>query len=439
MHRKILTLRYIEIRIRTKTTHIYKQMTYTPYFPDKLQSTILLPSSKSISNRALLLCAMSGKNAEVKRMSKCDDTAVMWKNLTQRPFAADIMAAGTAMRFLTAYFAICPNEEHIVTGTQRMRERPIGVLVDALRDLGADISYVENEGFPPLHIKGTQLSGGNLKLPANVSSQYISALLMIAPLMKKGLKLELLGEIISLPYINMTISMMKQFGAKVSWISENAIRVEPKAYNKDLCYTIESDWSAASYWYEIVALSPDKDAQISLPWLNQESLQGDSAIQTYFEPLGVTTTFDAENSCAIIQKNSKRRINKNKVYEINLVNQPDLAQTLVVTCAALQQPFRFTGLRSLRIKETDRMAALQNELAKFGIALGIEGDECLFITQYPDKGIHYNGTPIATYHDHRMAMAFAPMALVCDNKLEIDNPEVVSKSYPNYWKDIEQL
>lgn len=414
-------------------------MNYTPHFPAHLQATIMLPSSKSISNRALLLCALSGNSSEVKRKSDCDDTNVMWKNLTQRPFTADIMAAGTAMRFLTAFFAICTDEEHVITGTQRMRERPIGVLVDALKSLGADISYEEKEGFPPLRIKGRKLHGGTLHLPANVSSQYISALLMIAPRMDCGLTLILEGEIISRPYINMTIAMMRSFGANVEWADEHTLKVDNKAYTPGITYAVESDWSAASYWYEMVALSPDKDARIVLPWLDEESLQGDSAIRKYFEPLGVETHFDAERHCAILTKNADLKISPDECYKLHLVDQPDLAQTLVVTCAALQQPFYFTGLRSLRIKETDRMAALQCELAKFGIDLGIEGDEALYIQSYTSSALQYNGTPIATYHDHRMAMAFAPLALKCCNKVEIANPEVVSKSYPNYWKDLESL
>lgn len=412
-------------------------MNYTPIFPDKLRSTILLPSSKSISNRALLLCALSGNDARVERRSVCDDTNVMWKNIAERPHTADIMAAGTAMRFLTAYFSICQDEEHVITGTQRMCERPIGVLVDALRTLGADIEYVGKEGFPPLRIMGKKLHGGTLSLPANVSSQYISALLMIAPCMESGLTLQLVGNVISLPYINMTIKMMEAYGAKVAWTSKDTLKVENSAYKPNTSYTVESDWSAASYWYEMVALSADPEARIVLPWLEQNSLQGDCAICHFFEPLGVKTTFDEENHCAILTKDEAQRIASDQTYELNLIDQPDLAQTLVVTCAALRQPFSFEGLQSLRIKETDRMAALQCELSKFGITLGIEGDNRLFIDHYAT--LHYDGTPITTYNDHRMAMAFAPMSLVCNNHVVIAHPEVVSKSYPDFWKHLEQL
>lgn len=374
----------------------------------------------------------------MERMSACDDTYVMWRALRERPFTVDIMAAGTAMRFLTAFFATCSNETHQITGTERMRQRPIGVLVEALRQLGADISYVENEGFPPLHIKGQQLRGGSITLPANVSSQYISALLMVAPTMTQGLTLHLEGEIISRPYINMTVSMMQTFGAYVQWTDEQTLRVAAGHYHDEVIYAIESDWSAASYWYEIMALTPDANAQIVLPWLRANSLQGDSAVHRFFEPLGVKTTFDEQHEQALLTKSPAHRMSSQATYELNLINQPDLAQTLVVTCALLRQPFRFTGLQSLRIKETDRMAALQNELAKLGIALGIEGNEALYIKEYPQHTPCYNGQPIATYHDHRMAMSFAPACMLCPD-LQIANPEVVSKSYPRFWKDLEAI
>lgn len=412
-------------------------MTYTPHLPHKIQATIELPSSKSLSNRALLLCALSGTGSSVERMSICDDTRVMWNALRNRPLTVDIMAAGTAMRFLTAFFSICHDEEHIMTGTERMRQRPIGVLVDALRELGGEIDYVEKQGYPPLHVKGHQLKGGNIQLPANVSSQYISALLMIGPMMDEGLTMHLVGEVISRPYINMTVSMMQTFGVNIAWVDDQTLHVAPGGYHDDVIYSIESDWSAASYWYEIMALTDDADACITLPWLHKESLQGDSAVQHFFAPLGVKTTFDEAHGSVVLTRSKEARIAPNEVYELDLVNQPDLAQTLVVTCALLGQPFRFTGLQSLRIKETDRMAALQNELLKLGITLGIEGDEVLYIHHYPANAPHYNGQPIATYHDHRMAMAFAPACLLCEG-VEIVDPEVVSKSYPHFWRDLEK-
>ena len=403
---------------------------------------INLPSSKSLSNRALLLCALSGTESSVGHMSNCDDTYVMWRALTTRSHEVDIMAAGTAMRFLTAFFSTCSNEEHIMTGTERMRQRPIGVLVDALRHLGAEIEYTEKEGFPPLCIKGHQLCGGALSLPANVSSQYISALLMVAPQMTEGLSLTLEGNIISRPYIDMTLSMMQAFGADARWVSENVINVAPKCYRDGVIFNVESDWSAASYWYEVTAILPSKlhgePFSITLPWLHAKSWQGDSEVQRLFQPLGVETEFDAEHEWATLRRNDAIALPEGETYEANLVDQPDLAQTLVVTCALLRRPFRFTGLRSLRIKETDRMEALRNELAKLGVDLGIEGDEALFVSNYSPDAPRYNGIPIATYHDHRMAMAFAPARLLCPT-LQIAHPEVVSKSYPNFWEEFSKV
>lgn len=403
---------------------------------------INLPSSKSLSNRALLLCALSGTESSVGHMSNCDDTYVMWRALTTRSHEVDIMAAGTAMRFLTAFFSTCSNEEHIMTGTERMRQRPIGVLVDALRHLGAEIEYTEKEGFPPLCIKGHQLCGGALSLPANVSSQYISALLMVAPQMTEGLSLTLEGNIISRPYIDMTLSMMQAFGADARWVSENVINVAPKCYRDGVIFNVESDWSAASYWYEVAAILPSKlhgePFSITLPWLHAKSWQGDSEVQRLFQPLGVETEFDAEHEWATLRRNDAIALPEGETYEANLVDQPDLAQTLVVTCALLRRPFRFTGLRSLRIKETDRMEALRNELAKLGVDLGIEGDEALFVSNYSPDAPRYNGMPIVTYHDHRMAMAFAPARLLCPT-LQIAHPEVVSKSYPNFWEEFSKV
>ena len=254
-------------------------MTYTVELPSRLQQQLVLPSSKSLSNRALLLGALSGE-ADISRPSGCDDTLVMQRALSLRPETVDIMAAGTAMRFLTAYFANCPGEHHIMTGTERMRQRPIGVLVDALRKLGADIHYEGTEGFPPLRINGRQLEGGTLSLPANVSSQYVSALLMVGPTMQKGLTLHLEGAIISRPYIDMTLALMRHFGAKAEWTTGSIITVAPCGYRKGVSFSVESDWSAASYWYELMALTPDPEARITLPWLQADSLQGDAAVRT---------------------------------------------------------------------------------------------------------------------------------------------------------------
>ena len=409
-------------------------MAYSVHINPQTQRTVQLPASKSLSNRALLLCTLSGGSSNAVNLSLCDDTFAMQRALINRPAVVNIGAAGTAMRFLTAYFAGSEGEEHVLTGTERMKQRPIGILVEALRSLGADIAYEEQEGFPPIRIYGRKLFGGAIELPANVSSQYISALLMTAPTMEKGLRLNLRGKIISRPYIEMTLSLMRFFGAKVRWETENLLVVDKGSYRQDVVYKVESDWSAASYWFELVALHPDPSIRIVLPGLAEDSLQGDARVRKFFEPLGVRTDF--ADGAAILTKDKALRLPKDETYFLNLVNQPDLAQTLVVSCAMLRQPFRFEGLRSLRIKETDRMAALQNELKKFGIDLGIDGDEALFIEHYDSDLPTYSCIPIRTYKDHRMAMAFAPAALVCPG-VEVEEPEVVSKSYPNFWEDIQ--
>ena len=416
-------------------------MTYTVHPPRTLRARVLLPSSKSLSNRALLLSALCDMHPQVVRASDCDDTKVMVQALNSRPEVVDIMAAGTAMRFLTAYFASCNGETHVMTGTERMRERPIAVLVDALRQLGASIEYVEKTGCPPLQIEGHALAGGYLTLPANVSSQYISALLMVAPSMKHGLQLHLEGNIISRPYIDMTLALMQQFGVNACWISDCSIAVGAAAYKRLQPFVVESDWSAASYWYELVALSNDADARVELPHLNCHSLQGDAAVKTFFEPLGVRTEFldEADGSqTVVLSKAEPSAVSRKHVLELDLVDQPDLAQTLVVTCAMLRQPFRFTGLQSLHIKETDRVAALQNELLKFGIKLDAANQGELSMFHYDDGTPAYNGRPVTTYNDHRMAMAFAPAACVVGD-LQIEHPEVVTKSYPHYWEDLSCL
>ena len=410
-------------------------MTRIVNFPSRLDTTAALPSSKSLSNRALLLCALSGGGAEVHRRSDCDDTEVMFRALSERGSEIDIHGAGTAMRFLTSFFAVCEGEEHVLTGSERMKQRPISALVNALRELGADIEYVEKEGFPPLRIKGRKLQGGTISLPADISSQYVSSLLMIAPMLEQGLTVNLCGEVLSRPYIDMTLELMKSFGAEAAWTDGNHIRVMPVPYRQNVQYTVESDWSAASYWYEMVALSSDRKARVVLPWLFRKSLQGDAAVQHFFEPLGVKTVFDLEHGEVILTKTPQSQSETCLPLTLDLSGQPDLAQTLVVTCAMLRRPFRFTGLRSLRIKETDRMAALHNELQKFGIELFIEGDEALSISRYPDNAPRYDGRPIATYDDHRMAMSFAPAAMVCPG-VEIEHPEVVNKSYPRFWESI---
>ena len=391
--------------------------------PDKIATSIQLPSSKSICNRALIIWALSKGCKSIDNLSDCDDTRVMVRALENMPDTIDIMAAGTAMRFLTAFLSVTEGE-HTITGTERMRQRPIKILVDALRSIGADIEYTENEGFPPLKIKGTRLEGKEITLPGDVSSQYISALMMIGPILKNGLKLKLTGNIISRPYINLTIEIMKEFGGKAEWEKDNVIVIHPQNY-KPVPYYVESDWSAASYWYEIAALS--EDACIELPGLFEKSFQGDSKVAELFEQLGVKTEYADKHITLSKSRNITERL------EYDFVNQPDLAQTFVVTCCMLEIPFRFSGLQSLKIKETDRMAALMNEMKKLGYVISeSEGS----ILEWNGERCENETTPaIDTYEDHRMAMAFAPAALKLKN-IRINNPQVVSKSYPGFWNDL---
>lgn len=400
-------------------------MRYRLSAPSAIKATIQLPASKSISNRALIINALAESNCTPDNLSDCDDTRVMIKALTQNEETIDIMAAGTAMRFLTAYLSVTPGER-IITGTTRMQQRPIQILVNALRELGAEISYTNNEGFPPLRIKGAELKGNEITLKGNVSSQYISALLMIAPALKNGLVLHLSGEIISRPYINLTLQLMQDFGAKAAWTSSDSISVAPQPYTS-IPFTVESDWSAASYWYQITALSPK--TEIELLGLFRNSYQGDSRGAEVFSRLGITTEFTTKG--VKLKKTGKAP----ERLEEDFIDIPDLAQTFVVTCALMNIPFRFTGLQSLKIKETDRIAALRNELKKLGYLIEEENDSVLM---WNGERCEPEATPvIATYEDHRMAMAFAP-AIICHPTMQIADPQVVTKSYPRYWEDLRQ-
>ena len=393
--------------------------------PAKIHTTIQLPSSKSISNRALIINALGNGTHHPENLSDCDDTRVMIRALNDDKETIDIMAAGTAMRFLTAYLSVTPGTR-IITGTERMQQRPIQVLVNALRELGADIEYVANDGFPPLRITGRELRKDTISLPGNVSSQYISALLMIAPVLTNGLTIRLTGDIISRPYINLTLQLMNDFGVRAEWTDDHRLKVEPQTYHSTPFY-VESDWSAASYWYQIVALS--KEAEVTLPGLFKDSYQGDSQVAGIFRSLGVETIY--KDKTVILKKNGKSV----ERLDYDFINQPDLAQTFVVTCALLNIPFRFSGLQSLKIKETDRMAALITEMRKLGYilhetdgsVLSWKGERCT-TEEHP---------AIDTYEDHRMAMAFAPTCLALPEIL-INNPQVVSKSYPRYWEDLRQ-
>lgn len=406
-------------------------MKYILTAPEKLNTTVNLPASKSISNRALIINALACNSIVPVNMSDCDDTNVILKALDEMPPVIDIMAAGTAMRFMTAYLAVTPGE-HILTGTQRMKQRPIKALVDALKYIGADIEYTEAEGFPPLRIRGRHLDGGHIEIKGDISSQYISALLMIAPVLADGLEIKLDGEIVSRPYIDLTMCMMRGFGADAEWTGADTIKVNPKPYEPKN-FIIENDWSAASYWYEALMLRRDAESEITLTGLTDGSRQGDSAIKYLFSMLGVRTTFKTRERGVPTTVTLKLVETKPPRLDYDFVNQPDMAQTMTVCCALSDIPFRFTGLASLKIKETDRLDALKTEMRKLGYVvrenntgeLSWNGERCR-----PDNDIVIN-----TYEDHRMAMAFAPAAILYPG-IRIDNPHVVSKSYPHFWDDM---
>lgn len=417
-------------------------MQYSVNIPGHINCEIKLPASKSISNRALVINALSGNKEVPENLSVCDDTDVMVAALSNMPYEIDIKAAGTAMRFTTALLSV-RDGEHVITGTERMRHRPIQVLVNALRHLGADIEYVNEEGFPPLRIRGKELQGGLLEIAGNVSSQYISALLMIGPALKNGLTLHLTGNIISRPYIELTVCTMKEFGADVEWADSATIHVKPQGY-KPRSFYVESDWSASSYWYEIVALLCEKAkreggedrkemTEVRLPGLMDGSRQGDSAVRYMFSMLGVKTKFETLEKLIPNTVTIKAHPCQLTRFDYDFINQPDLAQTLVVTTALMNIPFRFTGLQTLRIKETDRITALKNEMKKLGYVLddSVEG-----VLSWDSTRCEADAQPVIdTYDDHRMAMAFAPAAIFFPN-LKINNPEVVSKSYPKFWEDL---
>jgi 3-phosphoshikimate 1-carboxyvinyltransferase len=389
-----------------------------------IKGEVQLTSSKSISNRALIIQALCMDDFEIERLSNSNDTNVLQKLLNSQEKEVSVGLAGTAMRFLTAFLAIKDNNEIILTGDNRMKERPIKVLVNVLKDLGADIEYLENVGYPPLKIIGKTLDGGKVEIDGSISSQYISALLMIAPKLKNGMQIEFLGEVISMPYINMTIEMMRYFGASVRWEGKT-ILVEYGEYQKKNI-SIEADWSAASYWYNMMALA--KEADVTIYGLQQESLQGDAVVAEIYKNFGVETEF-VKNGIRLTKNSQFKTLGSE--LEIDFVNFPDIAQTLAVTCAALNIKVRLIGLKTLRIKETDRIVALQAELNKLGFNVEVEGDD-LIINQ-SNKDVIFN-SPIKTYNDHRMAMAFAPLALIRGVAIEDEN--VVAKSYPDFWKDL---
>ncbi len=397
---------------------------YTIFPPDALRTTIQLPASKSMSNRALILNALSLNSYPVKNLSDCEDTQVLIDTFNSKSNQFDIKAAGTAMRFLTAFLAGMEGE-WIIKGSKRMHERPIYPLVETLVALGAEIDYLEKEGYPPLKIKGKRLKGGEVYLSGSISSQFISALLMIAPVMENGLVMHIENEIVSKPYIQLTLSMMEKCGVQAKW-DGNDIIVKPQVYNA-VEFVVEPDWTAASYWYQMVSLIPG--SEVMLKGLGKNSLQGDSNVANLFTDLGVTTEFLPEG---IIIRNTKK---KNKKFFHDFVNEPDLAQTFAATCCFKSVPFLFSGIQSLKIKETDRVAALINELKKLGYLLKENGNGML--EWDGERCVPEKEPAIDTYDDHRMAMSLAPGAILFGS-LIVNDPHVVFKSYPDFWSDLRQ-
>ena len=391
-----------------------------------LQSEISITGSKSETNRLLLLQALY-PNIALENVSESDDSVVMRQALQSNSAEIDIHHAGTAMRFLTAFFAIQENREVVLTGSSRMKERPIQILVEALQQLGAEITYEEKEGFPPIRIKGKKLTKNNVTLKADVSSQYISALLLVAPKLENGLELTLEGEITSVPYIKMTLALLNEIGIATSF-EGNKITVCPAELVSASHLTVESDWSSASYWYSIIALS-NIGTKITLSSYKENSLQGDSSLVDIYKDFGVETIFNNNSSITISKVNNWQLSTVN--YQLN--DCPDIAQTITVTCFGLGISCYLTGLHTLKIKETDRLEALKKELSKLGAIVSITNDS---LTIEKSNNLH-SKVSITTYQDHRMAMAFATLALKVP--IQIEDAEVVSKSYPTFWKDLKTV
>lgn len=409
---------------------------YNSQFPTP-NSQLFITGSKSETNRLLLLQALY-PNIKLENASNSDDSEVMLKVLKNFDLPSsifhlfDIHHAGTAMRFLTAFFSIQDGKEVVLTGSSRMKERPIKILVDALNQLGANITYEENEGFPPIRIKGKKLTQNKVSLPANVSSQYISALLLIAPKLENGLELTLEGEITSIPYINMTLALLNEIGVTTSF-ENNKIKVNSLLAPNSQLLTIESDWSSASYWYSIIALS-EIGTQITLSSYKKNSLQGDAALVEIYKSFGVETVFNDNQTITI----SKANTHHPSPITFNLNNSPDIAQTIAVTCFGLDIGCHLTGLHTLKIKETDRLEALKTELSKFGANISVTNDSLTLDARSPLPWRGAGGeVSVSTYQDHRMAMAFAPLALKVP--ITIQDAEVVSKSYPTFWEDLKNF
>ncbi len=390
----------------------------------KCNGKLRITGSKSETNRLLLLQALFS-GLSIENTSESDDSEVMKAALKAKTDVIDVHHAGTAMRFLTAYFAHLEGREIVLTGSQRMQERPIKILVEALRSIGASITYEKEEGYPPIIIKGKKLNGGTVKLPADISSQYISALLLIGPVLENGIQLDLLGKITSIPYINMTLSLLNSIGVQTEFKGQS-IRVAPQKNPRLTTQIVESDWSSASYYFSIVALSDE--SEIHLTSYKKNSLQGDRVLREIYSKLGVSSSIDGQT---LILK--KEKVDLPHVLEWDLSKAPDIAQTIAVSCYGLGVGCKLKGLHTLKIKETDRLQALYNELTKLGAQVKVT-DKSLKLA----AGSNFVANcSLPTYNDHRMAMAFAPLALKVP--LIIENAEVVSKSYPTFWKDLEQI
>jgi 3-phosphoshikimate 1-carboxyvinyltransferase len=391
----------------------------------KINEEITISGSKSESNRLLILQNLFSE-ITIDNLSDSDDAVHMQHALSSNTETIDIGHAGTAMRFLTSYFAVKSGREVVLTGSERMQNRPIEILVNALKDLGAEISYEEKVGYPPIRIKGKKVTKDTVQINGNVSSQYISSLLLIAAKLEKGLEIELLGEITSIPYIQMTLSLLNQLGIEASFVG-NKIKVLSKKTIKKQTVIVESDWSSASYFYSIVA-SSEIGTSIQLSAYKKESLQGDSCLAEIYTHFGVTTVFG--QNFIILKKEQKSRL---ETLEIDLKNAPDIAQTIAVTCFAEGISCNLSGLHTLKIKETDRLEALKDELTKLGAVIAVT-NKSLHLGRSLD--MHAN-IAIKTYNDHRMAMAFAPLALKVP--IKILNAEVVTKSYQKFWEDMQQV
>lgn len=396
----------------------------------QIDTEITLTGSKSECNRALIISSLSKGTVKVDNMSNAADTVTLnsiLNNISQNnphQQTVDVGPAGTAMRFLTAMLSTLPGN-FLLTGTERMKQRPIGILAEALKNIGADITYLEQDGFPPLNINGPlKQSADTVKIKGDISSQYISALLMIAPTLPQGLTLQIEGELTSLPYVKMTLNMLEEAGISHEWTG-NSITVKPQTF-KSATLAVEPDWSAASYWYSIAALA--QNAQIGLPYLKDKSLQGDSRIREIMTAFGVKTS---KTDKGINLTTSETNFNDEI---LDLKDCPDLAQTIIVCAAALQKNLKFTGLETLKIKETDRILALQNELSKIGVTLN---EDNFIYTLNCDQLSFPERVSFATYEDHRMAMAFAPLSLVI-NEVVLEEMDVVEKSYPDFWKDLQK-